>query len=198
MFATCHPHRSYITTQLGSMRRKKTLFKVLQGRLVGQSVGIISSPPSGGKGGRRLMQQDVAATPAANLTQSAAGAEVAIAEAVMPAGAQALRSSAYNLKARGRDTCALTFPLIQPSLNGGTIFVYHPEAVGLFRRRVLARWLLANIPGLKSALQCNKDCEEVLGAKLDARADADLTATLTYLPPANCITITQATYPRKS
>jgi hypothetical protein len=181
----------------------------LQGPLIGKSVTIITTDePSGGKGyGRRLLQDDVAAAGMPNISAVAPevaasvvapeAAEVALTSInagtqtkISAQGAARLSARSYNTRINPSDKCSLVFPKVEPSLNGATAFIYHPQAVAQFRLRVLARWFNGAYNGYKFN-------EQSFAEALTEKATADLGATLTYLTPANCITITTGKYPRK-
>jgi hypothetical protein len=99
------------------------------------------------------------------------------------------KSNSNNNKSNADAACSQRFPLIKPSTLGSSVFVYHSSAVRQLRSGVTGRFFdkLDNESG-------DKFSKEAFVAKVEELAAKHLTATLTYLAPANQVPIWQADY----
>lgn len=185
------PARYFWSAAPGSIKRQKILNELLPGPLIGRSVTIVTAndpqaPPSGH---RRLLQLG-ALVGGLTSTLGLPGSGVApLLSGVANTAASLLNAGSYSKSYDAANTCSLAYPLVQPTKGASTVFIYHPQAVGQFRKRVLGRWFVET----QARGRYNED---TFAAECDRKGVADLGATLAYLSPANCITITTGQYNR--
>ncbi len=88
-----------------------------------------------------------------------------------------LTGRAIAIVSNAQGTCSGYSPAIPPSLGGSTLFVYTPSAAGAFRTQVMLPFFAD-----QGASNWNS---QFFGTNLDVLFTKQLTATLTYLIPAN-------------
>jgi hypothetical protein len=183
--------RYWWPTPLNSKERKRVYNEILPGPLDGRSVTIVGATPTASYKGRRLLNTtstDMAAADSADPVAIIAGASIT------PAAAVAL-SARSNGKPRQpvdrNNKCSTIWPLVIPNRAGSSAFCYHAAAVEQYRESVITVWFDQhdNASG-------NKFTRKQFNDALAALAGKQLTATLTYLAPANGVGITTATYQR--
>ena len=156
--------RYWWPTDISSSQRKKVLFVVKQGGLDGKAVVIIGTKPTN-------------ATTTTSEPSSDKKDKTKDKKAPSPN------------KSTNDNACSQRFPLIKPSTLGSSVFVFHGSAARQLRSGITGGFFdkLDNESG-------DKFSKEAFVVKVEELAAQHLTATLTYLPPADEIPIWQADY----